>query len=387
MIHKLLKFYKYLATIMLTTCILLILLNVFFIFLAEIRWKHLNSFNPVYARYGDTLQKVYPNLNKTEIHNLLAETWGRVFEYQQFVQFGEGSYKGKYVNVDKNGFRLSKDQGPWPPDPSNYNVFIFGGSTTFGYGVSDEETIASYLQELLNFSSVEKHFKVYNFGRGNYYSTQERLLFESLLSKEFAINMAIFIDGMNERGDDKLQFTERLSKIMNREGLFLDFVRNTAGGRGFSTFAKLITDKLRDRSIPKTVKAGDGKSSSGDINSYIRKYDTYLVNKKIIESIGVKFGIETVFIWQPAPGYNYDLKHHIFAWGSRDLMGYQGRFYSCVRAIVDNNSMLGDNFLWCADILENEQKPLFVDSVHYTPYLAKKLAMEIAGFLSSKLDE
>ena len=72
----------------------------------------------------------------------------------------------------KWAFAIGRNQGPWPPDDHDYNMFVFGGSTTFGYGVPDEQTIASHLQEVLSHQTA-REVRVYNFGRGMYRSSQE----------------------------------------------------------------------------------------------------------------------------------------------------------------------------------------------------------------------
>src|SRR6185503_15185425 len=100
--------------------------------------------------------------------------------YEAFTQFCERPFHGRFVNVSENGFRVSAQQGPWPPDADNFNIFLFGGSTTFGYGLPDSQTVASYLQDDLAARS-SPHVRVYNFGRGSYVSEQERVLFEELL--------------------------------------------------------------------------------------------------------------------------------------------------------------------------------------------------------------
>jgi hypothetical protein len=65
--------------------------------------------------------------------------------YEPYVQFTEQPFRGLYINVAEEGYRLTRNQGPWPPDPENLNIFLFGGSTIFNYGVTDEETVASLL--------------------------------------------------------------------------------------------------------------------------------------------------------------------------------------------------------------------------------------------------
>src|SRR5437016_11456642 len=76
--------------------------------------------NPVMAKYGSRLAEVYPNLTEPEIKGLLNETWSRRYQYEPFTEFKERPYAGRYVNVSASGFRLTKNQGPWPPEKQNF---------------------------------------------------------------------------------------------------------------------------------------------------------------------------------------------------------------------------------------------------------------------------
>ena len=69
------------------------------------------------------------------------------------------------MNVHEAGFRVGLHQGPWPPAKDEMRIFMFGGSTLFGYGVRDEETISSQLQQFLA-GSTDTKVSVYNFGQG-----------------------------------------------------------------------------------------------------------------------------------------------------------------------------------------------------------------------------
>jgi hypothetical protein len=93
------------------------------------------------------LQGAYPRMSAAEIGRLLGETKALSYVYEPFTQFREAPCQGTYVNISSNGFRLVQGQGPWPPSLDNYNVFVFGGSTTLGCGVADGETVPSRLQE------------------------------------------------------------------------------------------------------------------------------------------------------------------------------------------------------------------------------------------------
>ncbi|MBI3306596.1 MAG: SGNH/GDSL hydrolase family protein [Candidatus Omnitrophica bacterium] len=193
--------YTSFAIFFLNIFLLLVLSNVLiYAFHAAVRFQQGDKadIQGVYKKYKDRLPKVYPERNQSEIAHILSETWNRPLAYEPFTEFKEAPFSGQYIRVDSNGFRVSKGQGPWPPLRENFNIFILGGSTAFNYGVSDEETIASYLQEILASEVPGKRVFVYNFARGFYYSTQERILFEQLLLAGHIPDIALFIDGIND---------------------------------------------------------------------------------------------------------------------------------------------------------------------------------------------
>src|SRR6516165_10527591 len=166
------RLYVTTAIVVFSLLVIAVALNIMAIGVSFVR-ASLRTANPVAQRYGDErLAKVYPGKTPQEINDLLSETWSRPFIYETFTQFAERPFRGRYVNVDAAGFRFSAGQGPWPPDPRALNVFVFGGSGTFGYGVADSETIPSRLQEELRRRNGQP-ITIYNFGRGSYYSTQE----------------------------------------------------------------------------------------------------------------------------------------------------------------------------------------------------------------------
>ena len=144
-----------------------------------------------------SLAAAYPDLDPAQRQALLDEVASHYFVYEDYVSFREHRCGGKYLNVREAGFREAKNQGPWPPDPHNLNVFAFGGSTMFGWGLPDWQTIPSFLQEELSLYS-RKPVCLYNFGTSNYYSTQERICLEQLLSKGLKPDIAIFLDGLND---------------------------------------------------------------------------------------------------------------------------------------------------------------------------------------------
>ena len=141
----------------------------------------------------------FPGWAEPEVAKLINESMATVmvrnYDYDEITQLRWQSLRGRYVNVDDGGFRRVLRQGPWPLDASVLNVFVFGGSTTFGFFMDDDHTIPSYLQEFAKAES-RRRVNVYNFGRPGYTSTQELLFYLSLLRNGFVPNVSVFIDGL-----------------------------------------------------------------------------------------------------------------------------------------------------------------------------------------------
>ena len=330
-----------------------------------------------------SLHAVYPDLDAESVHQLVRETWSRPYEYEPFTQFKERPYRGRFVNVSEAGFRLSRDQGPWPPDPENFNVFLFGGSTAFGYGVPDDETVASYLQGYLRESAAPRAC-VYNFGRSSYISEQERVLLEELLVDGFVPNLAVFMDGLNEFAFPNGPVeTQRLKAIFEsgdghaQRWAWIQALPMTRLAQHAHRLALARTHRHpgRDpRNAAPVAAIDDGKyHDSKMISGVIARY---FANKTLIESAAHAWGARVAFVWQPIPLYKYDLSYHLFAtddFGSNFFARY-GYLY-----MEDHirKEPPGDDFLWCADIQEALHEPLYVDKVHYTARMSKLVASTI----------
>lgn len=369
------KAYKYVAVTLFSTILLFILTNIFiyscFIVRDTIAYK-----NQIFLSYGQPLEPLYPSLSKREINELLYETWSRPYVYEPYTQFKERPFKGKYINVSSDGFRLVKNQGPWPPNPKNLNIFLFGGSTTFGYGVKDEESVPSNIQDLLS-EKTNKQVCVYNFGRGNYFSSQERILYEKLLALGYVPDIAVFIDGLNDfyYNNDEPLFTEQFRNFVNGKSNFL-----------LNLPLLKLTELFKDvnKTSVRFNRQEVQEKNYNDKELIKTVIDRYTRNKKAIDTISSSFNVKTFFIWQPVPTYKYDLNHHIFAGKGFGRFMYSKYGYTYMEEFIKKND-IGENFLWLADMQEELKKPLYIDIDHYSPWMSKEIAMKISDFLISKL--
>jgi hypothetical protein len=328
-------------------------------------------------KYGDaSLLRVYPDLDLVAIHELLNETWSRPRVFEAYTQFKEAPFRGKFVNVSAAGFRLSKNQGAWPPPVDSYNIFVFGGSTTFSYGLPDNETVVSYLQESLA-RRIPRHVNVYNFGIGAYQSTQERILFQELLVRGTSPDMAMFIDGLNDfefrDGPVNVEGLRRVFQLSNSAS-WVDDLSLYSAHWPMTRLARVVRERL---SRPRQWGDTEHKDL---IDSVVRRY---IANRKEIQATARDFGVQSVFVWQPISYYKYDRRYHLDP--SRDPLRnrYAEAGYERMRQIVGSVDQ-GPNFLWCADIQEGLTEPLYVDDVHYTAAMSHRLAEHIAGLLAER---
>jgi len=322
------------------------------------------------------IDKLYPDMSPKDATDLLWETWTRPREFDTFTVFKERPYRGKYVNVSPYGFRLGRNQGPWPPDrKAHFVVFMFGGSTTFGYGVADKDTIPSYLQQVLPRIDPAREIRVYNFGTGYYYSSQERILFEKLILRDQIPDLAVFIDGLNEflLEQDEPDLTQGFRAILRTPGW--------SAGLAWLPFSKLAVD-LRNRiRAGQTVSAAIPEEAYNKPELFRKILQRYRTNKQMIETIAQRFSIPVQFVWQPVPTYKYDMRNHIapeaFSWRVK----YTRYGYTMMAGIVARGE--AGPICWCADVQQNVNKPLYVDFVHYNPELNRMVAECLARELGS----
>ena len=339
-------------------------------------WGFLTAFpeDPVSLTYGNrSFGLVYPGLSPEDVRALLRETWTRAEAYEPFTESRERRYAGRFVNVHAAGFRLSRDQGPWPPDSSRANVFVFGGSTTFGYGVADDETIVSSLQASLDERLGKGRTACYNFGRGAYYSTGERILFENLLGEGAVPRVAVFVDGLNDlalgapflsgRFRDQVNAPVRTALVTLAEQL---------------PVAQLVARRKAAR--PPRRSEAELAAAFDDVALLDARLERYFVNRRLVSAAASSWGPRLLFVWQPVPTYRYDLRYHVF--GDLDFAKnhYAGFGYARMAERL-RKAPPGPDFLWAADLQEGVREPLYVDQIHYTAAFSRRIGAEIARAL------
>lgn len=374
------------AILFLNTIVVYIGLNISVGILFLVRDAFRQTSNPVSVTYGSRLDAVYPDLPEPERTRMLSEAWNRPYQYADFIHFQERTCTGTYVNVDKAGFRHSSDQGPWPPNSEHVNVFCFGGSTTFGYGVSDGQTVASHLQQALAHTS-KRRICVYNFGVGWHFSTQERLRFEQLLAADIVPDIALFLDGINDATQACLNrpaFSPQLAAAFEQvqgfgaQGPASGTTRT--GSLAESLFYRWPVGRLARR-LTALQSVTTPETITLDAKTAARSCAVYRWNRTLITAAAEARGVIPIFVLQPAPGHHLDESKHLFA--NADLCHNEALFYEALKQDRKTHPP-EDSFLWCADLCDTTAGPLYVDTCHYTNAFSQVIANDIVQKCNEK---
>jgi hypothetical protein len=321
----------------------------------------------------------FPRLRIEDLAGLALETWVfRGYRYEPWTQFREGPYRGRFVTVDEHGFRTEPASAPWPPDERALNVFVFGGSTTFGYGLPDDQTVPHHLERYLARTASGRRVRVYNFAAGYFFSTQERVLFERLVADGVRPALAVFVDGLNDfyNTTDEPEFTARLEALWGVvQQASTPGLADVLGELPIARGARMLRDQLRPAEggtapIARLPPPPHLEPADVLVDRAIRRFED---NRRMIEAVAAAYRIPVTIAWQPVPTYGYDLHYHTFA--PRDFGPHErSRLgYPKVAALYRSGS-LGPNVVWCADLQERLREPLYIDTVHYSPRMARRVA-------------
>ncbi|HEX2056126.1 MAG TPA: hypothetical protein VHF07_06515, partial [Nitrospiraceae bacterium] len=310
-------------------------------------------------------------------------------QYQPWVQFAEPTFHGKHLIIENDvlGFprrrTVNRENSAKRPI---VEIFTLGGSTTFGYNVSDEHTWPSYLSEVLNDVARRDALDVYvhltNYGRAYYYPSQETALLIDLLKTGHRPNLVIFLDGVNwsqfrdvpffyeeaKRQFFRLQFAERPAddQSLIRRFEWIPFVR----------LATALNRRLSGTAPSDPAAQWEARENPGRID---RLVNLFRQNRAISAKVCEVYSIRCLFVLQPHPVATYpvelyrrSLPEDFYPWRDRARA-----FYDRMRADPDY-LYLGDLFsVW-------GKRKAVIDELHYSPAFNRFLAEQIARHIDLK---
>lgn len=292
------------------------------------------------------------------------------YVYQPWVGFSERPFRSACLNIDDADPLPVRRTLPASGKVTEKTIWLFGGSTLFGWGVPDNQTIASHLSEILSKSGT--HYKIVNHGHTWYYSSQEAALFATLLRHGQRCDLAVFLDGLNDNvtWGDLPHFTNRTTN---------GFLKEEKTAEGMAAKQVFITPDFPPVRVlnrlfgrrPATDNAGAGVPGPD-----YDPVDVYRFNLTAIDNMAGAANIKTAAYWQPTP-FDY------IAGAERNRKA-DPIYERIPRSNASVQKITSGSFHFIADLFKQDAyEDVYVDQVHYGDKGSRLVAEAIVASLRS----
>lgn len=315
-------------------------------------------------------------------------------EYYQAVQLRfpqqrlplHKKFEGKYINIDKNGWRkVVLEQNQILQDTVTKNkILLFGNSTLWGVGSPDSLTIPSLFAQKLSYWVASSHpiatlkpIEVQNFAVCSWNSTQMLVQLEIELQKGNIPQTVIFLNGATdmsrtlvEGGLSEVQNYEILSqKTASKVAIDSNFIATNMEYLLQRVYSYKILRKLQNlspyRLAENNINAQNNSQENLQNLQNVAKAVAinYFKNYTLIDSLSRQYKFKYLVCWQPFSLKRAEEMH------PEDI--FFRNFAAAVnREIVQQNQLnLYPNFYNLADCLvtlQNKEGNLFLDYCHLT---------------------
>ena len=291
----------------------------------------------------------------------------RETQWRSFVYFRRKPYAGKLIHVDANGFRRTLN----PTTAENQrSVWLFGGSTVWGTGVSDAHTLASELARVATVQAL-------NFGETGYVSTQSQLAFMASLRCPDAVrpDVAIFVDGVND------VYAALQSGIagapQNESNRQAEFNVTRSG----DAFASAMLERLEGiRLLNQRMKGIEPEPAVADLAQQVAR--NYLAVVQQTRAVAAAQGVQAIFVWQPSvfdKAQPTDEERGVIGSSLARHRDLQLATTRALKALLQNQSEPG--VLVLDTLFDANSGPIYVDFAHTgldgNVMMAQRLALEL----------
>jgi lysophospholipase L1-like esterase len=310
---------------------------------------------------------------------LLSERW------QPYVYFRQKPFQGETIRIRPDGLRdiWHPLPGPNQSKPRSIKLLMLGGSSLWGYGARDENTIPSLVAKA--FHDRGARLEPRNLAEMGYVSTQEFVALFRELQAGYRPDVVVFYDGVNDTTSALLGGAAGLTtNEVNRER---EFNLSQSPVRLVTTLAtKLVRDSGSYRfaqSIRRRFGRGDAapQPSVGDesvqtlADAVVR---TFEANVTLVESLAKSYGFRPLFFWQPT----VFTKPKLVAFEEAEATKYAWtrKLFDEVYARIGQSATLKANrsFHNLSGIFDGTENLVFIDYCHTTETANALIAAEIA---------
>ena len=283
-------------------------------------------------------------------------------EYYDYIGWRRNEFKGRTININKAGYRNNSKENKITDYIKN-EVWFFGGSTLWGTGVKDDQTIPAIFEKLSNMPSS-------NFGESGY-TTQQNL---NLLIKNYLMGgkpkIVFFYDGVNDiinKCRKELSFFST-----GRE----NYIKDQLSKSNFSKlidpakqFFKIILNKFNSKSNAFYDCDTNQIKSDRIANNFVMNWE---IAKNIVENNGGSF----YPIFQPVSSVGEPNTNHLEL--NYDIIsgGITKQYLIMYKKIQKKLSEKNFSYFDLTNIFNNKEY-YYIDFEHVSPNGNKKIAKSI----------
>lgn len=308
----------------------------------------------------------------------------RHMAWEPYVYWRAKSFHSQYINIHADGHR--KTWNKVNQGKELFTVYMFGGSTVWGWGARDEYTIPSWVSKMLNQKlPTNYNISVVNCGQLGYVSTQEVFSLIKQLKTGSSPSFVVFYDGLND--------------------IFSAYQSGIAGLPQNELDRKQVFEKsglnLRTRLIQKKsylYQLVNARMDSQEIDQSIENYfkikqlaqevsGIYFKNIEIISALADHFMFDHLNYWQPilftkkTPSHFEQglLEHHQFWKPLADEVAV-----CMARSRIETNCFFNINHL-----LDDQERTLFIDPWHLSEtgneIVARRISEDILASVNVRM--
>lgn len=303
-------------------------------------------------------------------------------QYKPFIGWSRKPFQGVTTNIDANGDRIHTNQ------VSNGNldksVYFFGGSTMWGSGVKDQETIPALFNAVSGFPTFNK-------GERAFTSRQELARFINLIAQNEKIQTAVFYDGANdiavhcrsELNVNEHLMTQKIRKLLvaNSKNSYQQFINylDVAFIQGTRNLVSVLV--LKPQNYQEKLLVCDEQQDRA-----IKVAETMVNNWKIAHDIATARGINFFAILQPVAFIGTPKLNHLKEVDVYENYGIDLQYktvYPLIQKIIKERG-----YQWIIDYTDifSIDEPVYMDFVHVfangNQIIAKQLYQDIQSYLS-----
>ncbi len=218
--------------------------------------------------------------------------------YHPYVLWRRAPFQGSMINIDSNGIRQTVHS---QCNDTNFTIWVFGDSTMWGAGATDEQTIPSRLAA--DYAHAGRPACVVNYGEKAWANTQEVIaLMEQLKHATHRPNVVVFYDGGTEAF---AAYQTHRADVPSNYASFAKYLDdwNLQHKPGFSYLQQTNSYRLLN-GLSKKLGLQETKRPAPMSDEQLQSLATAIVrnyeqNMDIVGLLAQQYGFRPIFAWYP----------------------------------------------------------------------------------------